>query len=320
MDKSQRFFLSMKTITVQSISKKYHDKKVLDEINFKVNAGSITGLLGPNGAGKTTTMSIMTGIVAPDGGQVLFDDIALSAETEMKIKEKIGYLSEANPLYEDMFVSEYLDYMAGLRGIPKAQRKQAIREVAKETGIEDKLMQPIEELSKGYRQRVGLAQAIIHKPEILILDEPTEGLDPNQRVTIRDLIQRLGKDRTVLISTHVLSEVQAMCDHVIILNQGKLVSQGSVQEILQQSQGGQKVMVEARGTNIAETLRGKQYKIIEEKQVQDRLQISLLAPANTKDIRPEIFALAKDHNWVLYELHQQATNLEDIFRTLTLGK
>lgn len=310
----------MKTITVQSISKKYHDKKVLDEINFKVNAGSITGLLGPNGAGKTTTMSIMTGIIAPDGGQVLFDETQLNPETEMKIKEKIGYLSEANPLYEDMFVSEYLDYMAGLRGIAKDKRKEAIASVAKETGITDKLYQPIEELSKGYRQRVGLAQAIIHKPEILILDEPTEGLDPNQRVTIRDLIQRLGKDRTVLISTHVLSEVQAMCDHVIILNQGKLVSQGSVQEILQQSQGGQKVTIEAKGSGIADALRGRQYQILEQSQHQDRVKISLLAPQGAADIRPEIFALAKNQNWSLYELHEESTNLEDIFRTLTMGK
>lgn len=310
----------MKTITVQSISKKYNEKKVLDEVAFTVNAGSITGLLGPNGAGKTTTMSIMTGIIAPDGGQVLFDDVPLNADTEKGIKEKIGYLSEANPLYEDMFVSEYLDYMAGLRGIAKAQRKEAIARVAKETGIEDKLFQPIEELSKGYRQRVGLAQAIIHQPEILILDEPTEGLDPNQRVTIRELIQRLGKDRTVLISTHVLSEVQAMCDDVLILNQGKLVSHGSVQEVLQQSQGGQKVVIEARGANIADTLRARQYKILEEKQVQDRFHITVLAPANTSDIRPDIFALAKSNDWVLYELHEQATNLEDIFRTLTLGK
>ena len=149
-----------------------------------------------------------------------------------------------------MLVEEYLDYMAGLRSIPKQERKEAIKRVAKETGIEDRLHQPIEELSKGYKQRVGLAQAILHQPELLILDEPTEGLDPNQRVTIRDLIVALGKERTVMISTHVLSEVQAMCDHVIILNEGKLVTSGSVEEVMSQGKEGQKVFFEAQGQDI----------------------------------------------------------------------
>ncbi|MBI4121923.1 MAG: ATP-binding cassette domain-containing protein, partial [Parcubacteria group bacterium] len=271
-------------------------------------------------AGKTTTMSMMTGIIASDGGRILFDGVAMDTETEHGIKAKIGFLSEANPLYDEMLVEEYLDYMAGLRGMNKEQRRTSIARAAGEAGIADKLRQPIEELSKGYKQRVGLAQAILHEPEILILDEPTEGLDPNQRVTIRDLITRLGKDRTVIISTHVLSEVQAMCDQVVILNQGKIVTQGSVDEVLRAGQKGQKVQLEARGADMSAALAGlANVQIVEEKTVDGRQAFTLLSTAEG-DIRPQLFALAKEKNWTVYELHEAATNFEDIFRTLTLGQ
>ncbi len=310
-------FLIMQTITVEGISKSYYGKTAVNEISFTVKAGHIIGLLGPNGAGKNTTMSMLTGIIAPDQGQILFDGQALASETENEIKEKIGFLSEANPLYEEMLVEEYLDYMAGLRGLAKDKRREAIQRVAKEAGIEDKLRQPIEELSKGYKQRVGLAQAILHEPEILILDEPTEGLDPNQRVTIRDLIVRLGKDRTVIISTHVLSEVQAMCDQVIILNKGKIVTQGSVNEVLRAGQKGQKVQLQAKGSDVSAAVAAlDKVKIVEDKQVDGRQVLTLLSTAEA-DIRPQVFALAKEKNWTLYELHEVATNFEDIFRTLT---
>lgn len=310
-------FLIMQTITVEGISKSYYGKTAVNDISFTVKAGHIIGLLGPNGAGKTTTMSMLTGIIAPDQGQILFDGQALASETENAIKEKIGFLSEANPLYDEMLVEEYLDYMAGLRGLAKNKRQEAIQRVAKETGIEDKLRQPIEELSKGYKQRVGLAQAILHEPEILILDEPTEGLDPNQRVTIRDLIVRLGKDRTVIISTHVLSEVQAMCDQVIILNKGKIVTQGSVNEVLRAGQKGQKVQLQAKGSDVSAAVAAlNKVNIVEDKQVDGCQVLTLLSTAEA-DIRPQLFALAKEKNWTLYELHEVATNFEDIFRTLT---
>lgn len=310
----------MQTITIEAISKSYNGKPAVDGVSFTVNAGHIIGLLGPNGAGKTTTMSMLTGIIAPDQGQVLFDGQALGPETENGIKSKVGFLSEANPLYDEMLVEEYLDYMAGLRGMSKDERKTAIERVAKETGIEDRLRQPIEELSKGYKQRVGLAQAILHEPEILILDEPTEGLDPNQRVTIRDLIVRLGKDRTVIISTHVLSEVQSMCDQVVILNKGKIVTQGTVDEVLRAGQKGQKVELQAKGADIrASILAMEKTQIVEEKMTDGRSSFIVVSTA-TEDIRPQLFLMAKEKNWTLYELHEVATNFEDIFRSLTIGQ
>jgi ABC-2 type transport system ATP-binding protein len=310
----------MQSIQIDAISKLYNGKPAVSEISFTVNAGHIVGLLGPNGAGKTTTMSMLTGIIAPDQGQVIFDGVVFGPETENEIKRKVGFLSEANPLYDEMLVEEYLDYMAGLRGMSKDQRVTAIARVAKETGIEDRLRQPIEELSKGYKQRVGLAQAILHEPEILILDEPTEGLDPNQRVTIRDLIMRLGKDRTVIISTHVLSEVQSMCDQVVILNKGKIVTQGSVDEVLRAGQKGQKVQMQAKGADMrASILTLEKTQILDEKTLDGRSSFTIVSTADA-DIRPQLFLLAKEKNWTLYELHEVATNFEDIFRSLTIGQ
>lgn len=307
----------MHTIEVKGISKSYHQKKAVDNISFSVESGHIIGLLGPNGAGKTTTMSIMTGILAADEGEVLFDGVKLSHDSESEIKAKIGFLSEANPLYRDMLVEEYLAYMAGLRGMDKDQTKAAINRVAKETGIADKLRQPIEELSKGYKQRVGLAQAILHDPEVLVLDEPTEGLDPNQRVTIRELIGRLGKDKTVLISTHVLSEVQAMCDSVIILNQGKVITQGAVADVLRQGQDGQKVEMSAVGQDVRKVLDQQSgLKVVDEKHVDGRVNVTLIS-SRKDDVRPALFALAKEHGWILYELHEASVSFEDIFRSLT---
>lgn len=308
----------MEKLQVQGITKSYHGKKAVDNIEFEVPKGQIVGLLGPNGAGKTTTMSIITGILAPDEGQVTFDGETMSTEKEIGIKQKIGFLSEANPLYKEMLVEEYLDYMAGLRSIPKQERKEAIKRVAKETGIEDRLHQPIEELSKGYKQRVGLAQAILHQPELLILDEPTEGLDPNQRVTIRDLIVALGKERTVMISTHVLSEVQAMCDHVIILNEGKLVTSGSVEEVMSQGKEGQKVFFEAQGQDIKSTLEQKGWAISDAKQIDGRTAVTVYSTTDG-DIRPELFKLAQEKSWTVFEIHQETMSLEDTFRKLTLG-
>lgn len=310
----------MQMISIESITKAYHGKTAVEGISFSVKAGHVIGLLGPNGAGKTTTMSIMTGMIAADSGEVLFDGISLNADSERGIKEKIGFLSEANPLYDEMLVEEYLAHMAGLRGMDKEQREKAIARVAKETGIIDKLRQPIEELSKGYKQRVGLAQAILHEPEILILDEPTEGLDPNQRVTIRDLIARLGKDRTVIISTHVLSEVQAMCNQVVILNKGKVVTQGTVDEVLRAGQKGQKVILQAKGADIRRSLESMpNVKVVEDKQVDGRQSVTIVHTGND-DVRPHLFALAKEKNWTVYEIHELTTNFEDIFRSLTLGE
>ncbi len=310
------FFVSMNTLTVRRISKEYHGVKAVDSVDFSIHKGQIVGLLGPNGAGKTTTMSIISGILAPESGSVLFDDQELGPETEIAIKKQIGFLSESNPLYQDMLVREYLDYVAGLRGMNKEERKRAIDEVVQETGLQDRLYQPIEELSKGYKQRVGLAQAILHKPDLLILDEPTEGLDPNQRVSIRDLIAKLGKERTVLISTHVLSEVQAMCDSVIILNEGKVIAQGSVDEILRQSKQGQLISLEVQGNAVKDALEKAGLQIVDHEQREGR-EVFTLRSTSAEDMRPKVFAIAKEQSWILYELHQKALNLEETFRQLT---
>jgi ABC-2 type transport system ATP-binding protein len=309
----------MDTLEIKGITKVYGANKALDDVSFRVNKGQIVGLLGPNGAGKTTTMSIITGILAADAGEVLFDGQKMTAMNEIDIKSKIGFLSEANPLYRDMLVSEYLDHMAGLRGLTKGERKQAIARVVKETGIEDRLHQQIEELSKGYKQRVGLAQAILHQPELLILDEPTEGLDPNQRVTIRDLIADLGKERTVMISTHVLSEVQATCDHVIILNKGKLVSQGTVEEVMTQTKGGQRISFEAKGESISEKLRESGLQVTDKRELEGRQAFRVLG-SSEQDLRPKLFEIAKQQGWTVYELHEESMSLEDTFRQLTLDQ
>lgn len=305
-------------VKVQSLSKAYFGKKAVDDVSFTVQPGQIVGLLGPNGAGKTTTMNMITGILAPDSGHVLFDDVLLSAN-ELEIKKKIGYLSEVNPLYSEMLVGEYLDYMAGLRGIEPKDRQQAIDSVMNETGISQKKFQPIEELSKGYKQRVGLAQAILHKPEILILDEPTEGLDPNQRVTIRQLIEQLGKDRTVLISTHVLSEVQAMCDQVVILNQGKLISQGTVDDIIAAGQQAQSIFLDVVGSDVVAKLSTHEAMTVASCAQKDGHDLLTLVSKQSVDLRPIIYNLIKQENWVLYEMYQESTSLEDIFRNLTIG-
>ncbi len=307
----------MKTIEIKDITKKYNGKAAIEKISFTVEAGHIIGLLGPNGAGKTTTMSIITGILAPDSGEVLFDGEKMTEANELAVKAKIGFLSEANPLYAEMLVGEYLAFVASMRGMKKQEQKEAIKRVVEETGIEDKLHQPIEELSKGYKQRVGLAQAIIHQPDLLILDEPTEGLDPNQRVMIRDLISNLGKERTVIISTHVLSEVQAMCDQLVILNQGKLVRKGSVAEISSDSEKGQRVELLVTGNEIEPALVASSAFDIVGHQVLDQKQKFTLVSTQQEDIRPMLFKLGKEKNWELYDLHEVAASLEDIFRAVT---
>lgn len=306
----------MEQLRVKSVTKRYNGKAAIEQVDFSVSKGQIVGLLGPNGAGKTTTMSIITGILGADEGSILFDGEEMTLENELSFKKQIGFLSEANPLYPEMLVIEYLEYMAGLRGLEKQEAKDAIDKVVKETGLDQRLYQPIQELSKGFRQRVGLAQAILHEPSLLILDEPTEGLDPNQRVTIRDLIASLGKERTVIISTHVLSEVQAMCDHVVILNEGKVLTTGTVDQILEQGKQGQQVVFEAKGDGIVNAIKEKGWTISHEKTIDGRTRVTVLSTKDG-DIRPKLFELASSKHWTVYELHQESKSLEDTFRQLT---
>lgn len=217
-------------IEIKNLTKKFGQSLVLDNINFSVAKGEILGFLGPNGAGKSTTMKIITSFWTPTSGQVLVHGLD-TAENSLLTRKNIGYLPETVPLYEEMRVFEYLRFIAEIRGLDKAEIKNRIKEVVLTCGLSKVLRKPIEELSKGFRQRVGLAQAIMHRPDILILDEPTTGLDPNQIVEIRDLIKTIGREKTVIFSTHILSEVSATCDRVIIINNGRIVGQGSPAEL-----------------------------------------------------------------------------------------
>jgi ABC-2 type transport system ATP-binding protein len=217
------------SIKVDQVVKIYGAQKAVDNISFEVKQGEIVGFLGPNGAGKSTTMKMITGYLFPDGGNIEVCGVRVEGEG-IATKQKIGYLPELNPLYQDMFVREYLEFIAGLHHVTSP--KQRIEEVIELTGLTPEANKLIEQLSKGYKQRVGLAAALINDPEVLILDEPTTGLDPNQIIEIREVIRNLGKKKTILFSTHILQEVEALCDRVIIINKGKIVADAPLQELL----------------------------------------------------------------------------------------
>ena len=217
------------SIKVDHLLKVYGAQKAVDHISFEVKQGEIVGFLGPNGAGKSTTMKMITGYLQPNGGKIEVCGLLVEGEG-LSTKKKIGYLPELNPLYQDMYVREYLEFVAGMHQV--ALPKQRIEEVIQLTGLTPEANKLIEQLSKGYKQRVGLAAALIHDPEVLILDEPTTGLDPNQIIEIREVIRNLGKQKTILFSTHILQEVEALCDRVIIINKGKIVANATLQELL----------------------------------------------------------------------------------------
>jgi len=229
------------SIIVENITKKYGEQKALDNVSFKVNAGEIVGLLGPNGAGKSTMMKIITCFIPPNDGMVKVygNDIY---EQSLEVRKKVGYLPENNPLYLDLYVKEYLEFVAGIYKIQN--KKERVEEMIKLTGLEIERKKKIGALSKGYRQRVGLAQALIHNPDVLILDEPTSGLDPNQLAEIRNLIMEIGKEKTVMLSTHIMQEVEAMCDRVIIIDKGKIVADDATSELSKRNIGKTTLLVE----------------------------------------------------------------------------
>jgi len=233
------------SITVRNLTKLYGEEKAIDDISFEVKTGEILGFLGPNGAGKTTTMKIITCYMPPSAGTVTVNDYDI-AKNSLDVRRKIGYLPELNPLYLDMNVLEYLEYSAQLHKMGKPQIRQRMREMVDVCGLSGVRHKDIGELSKGYRQRVGLAQAMIHDPEVLILDEPTNGLDPNQIVEIRNLIRKLGSAKTVILSTHILSEVQATCDRVIIINDGKIAADGTPDQLQHEFRGSDIISLELK--------------------------------------------------------------------------
>jgi ABC-2 type transport system ATP-binding protein len=303
-------------ISVESVTKRYGDLTAVDQLSFQVNQGEVVGFLGPNGAGKTTTMRMLTGTLEPDEGAVLFDGAPISLDLR-GAKRRVGYLPESNPLYEEMYAAEYLGYVAELRGMEEADARRAVADAVEETAVGEVFYRPVGELSKGYRQRLGLAAAILHRPEILILDEPTEGLDPNQRVEIRRLVAELGKERTVLLCTHVMQEVEATCSRLVILSRGRLVAEGSVQDLLATRSGRTRYVVEGVGEGIADglaTLPGVNAQ--EVTAVDGRTRVRLEAGGDG-ELRPGIFAMARERGWTLWELHRERASLEDIFRQLT---
>lgn len=303
-------------ISVESVTKRYGELTAVDHLSFQVDRGEVVGFLGPNGAGKTTTMRMLTGTLEPDEGAVLFEGAPISLDLS-GAKSRVGYLPESNPLYEEKLAVEYLEYVAELRGMDQREARRVIADAVDETGISEVFFRPIGELSKGYRQRVGLAGAILHQPEVLILDEPTEGLDPNQRVEIRRLVAELGKERTVLLCTHVMQEVEATCSRLVILSRGKLVAQGSVQELLATRSGRARYVVEGQGEGIAEALASLHgVDAHEATSVEGRTRVSLEGGGD-QELRPEIFAMAQERGWVLWELHRERASLEDVFRQLT---
>jgi ABC-2 type transport system ATP-binding protein len=303
-------------ISVESVSKRYGDVLAVDDLSFEVQRGEVVGFLGPNGAGKSTTMKMITGTLQPDEGVVRFDGASI-ADDLTAAKRRVGYLPEANPLYDELLVSEYLEYVAELRALTPEETRSGVSDAVDETDIGDVFYRPVGECSKGYRQRVGLAAAILHRPEVLILDEPTEGLDPNQRVEIRRLVASLGRERTVLLSTHVMQEVEATCSRLVILSRGRLAAEGGVQDLISNRSGGARYVVEAVGDGVADALAelGGVSAHTAEKLV-DRLRVHLDVPDGT-ELRPEIFALARDRGWTLWELHREKASLEQLFRSLT---
>ncbi len=306
-------------ISVEGVTKRFGELVAVRDLDFEVDRGEVVGFLGPNGAGKTTTMRMLTGTLEPDEGRVLYDQVPISQDLTAA-KERLGYLPETNPLYEEMLVVEYLEYAAQLRLLSPATARSAISDAVDETGIDDVFFRPVSELSKGYRQRVGLAAAILHHPEILVLDEPTEGLDPNQRVDIRNLVSELGKERTVLLSTHVLQEVEATCTRLLIIDRGSLVASGTVEELLSSSgEGTSRYIVEAEGDGVAEAparLPGVDSHTAEQVEGRTRVQLSV---SGSEELRPEISRMANEHQWVLWELHRGRASLEQLFRELTAG-
>ena len=309
----------MALLSLERVCKRFDGVTAVDSVSFAVDPGQVVGFLGPNGAGKSTTMRMITQFYEPDSGEIRLDGVPL-ADAAREAKRRIGYLAENNPQYDDMLVADYLAFIADLRELAGLTRRQALDAAITGTGIESVYYRPIGELSKGFRQRVGLAQAMLHRPDLLVLDEPTEGLDPNQRVEIRRLIATLGRDRTVILSTHVLSEVQHTCSRLLVISRGKIVADGPVDRLIQQAEGAVAIAVEAAGTGVAEALRELPgvRRVEAGRSADGRVAVTLTADGGT-DLRPEIFGLAKSRGWTLYELHEERASLEELFRQLTRG-
>jgi len=307
-------------IEVSGLTKYYGELCALDHINLTIEKGKILGLLGPNGAGKTTALRIMTGYLRPTEGTVTAKGLSIDRDA-LAIKRLIGYLPESAPLYHDMLVYDYLGYVADIRGLDEAAKDRRIRELADICGLREVMHRSISQLSKGYKQRVGLAHAMLSDPEILILDEPTSGLDPNQIVEIREIIKKIGKEKTVILSTHILSEVEATCDRVVIINRGKIVADGSTQDLKRESQSEYSLHLSLRGGDLDAVKRAlspvEGVSEIQQTGASDGTRSYRLLCRTQEDVRERVYRKIKEQDWVLLEFHQEMKSLEKIFRELT---
>lgn len=308
-------------IEVQNLTKVFPGVIAVDNISFNVDKGEIVGFLGPNAAGKTTTMRILTCFIPPTMGIAKiggFDVIRQSLE----VRKLVGYLPENNPLYTEMRVNEYLNFRAKLKKVPCVERKRNISNAIDRCGLKEVKNRIVGHLSKGFRQRVGLADAIVHNPEIIILDEPTIGLDPNQVRQVRELIRELGKERTVILSTHILSEVEIMCGRVVIIHHGKIVASGTPEEIANQLKFVSRIRLEIRGNGEGIELQIKKLNNVENVHWLKRGEINTFAieTKDCKDIREDIYKMAVENNWVIREITFEKASLEDAFVKLTGGE
>ena len=311
-------------ISVEKLTKRYDGTLAVDDISFEVKQGEILGFLGPNGAGKTTTMKIITCYMPPTSGDIVIGGRSV-LHNSLQIRQSLGYLPEDTPLYNFMPVLEYLQFVAEMRGLSFDLKRKRINDMIEVCGLGDVLQKDISELSRGYRQRVGLAQALVHDPDLVILDEPTSGLDPNQIAEIRSLIQEFGHQKTLILSTHILTEVQATCDRVIIINRGRLVADGRPDELAGRLKGAQRVRIgfAADGFNADDAISALNsvagVSKVESGGVEEGLQLFVLEAEKDTDPRLELFRMASEKGMPLAELHLEKSSLEDIFRELTVG-
>lgn len=299
------------SIIVENVTKIYGEQKALNNVSFSAKKGEIMGFLGPNGAGKSTLMKIITCFITPTAGTVRVNDFDV-LENPLEVRKILGYLPEHNPLYHEMYVKEYLNFIAGLHKLKK--KKQHVDRVIELVGLELEQKKPIGALSKGYKQRVGLAQALIHDPEVLILDEPTSGLDPNQLVEIREVIRNIGKEKTVMFSTHIMQEVEALCDRVVIINRGNLLANENSTDIITNNISEQTIVVEFDKAIAKNALR----KIPNIKHIKELGDNKWLLSSNQKeDFRLTISKFANEQQLLVLTIQAQTQSLEDIFKTLT---
>ena len=312
-------------ISVKNLTKYYGDFQALKGISFEIKSGEIVGILGPNGAGKSTTLRILTCYFNPTSGDAIIDGKSILDE-ENNVKKIIGYLPESAPLYNDMCVFDYLVYMADIQELERSKLNERLHYVVNVCGLKEVISKPIGELSKGYKQRVGLAGAIIHDPKILILDEPTNGLDPNQIVEIRELIKELGKEKTVLVSTHILSEVEATCSRAIIINKGNIIADDTPENLSLNFGNNDKsstIKISIKTNDNIESVKEKILSVsdIYKVEIEDNFNNikELTIYSNSEEPRDEIYRFIKSTDWIIYEMTRVKENLETVFHTLTKG-